>query len=360
MRILVTGGAGFIGSHFVRRLAAAGDDVVVLDKLTYAGNLANLQGVEHDFRGGDIVDPAGVAAAAAAATRSSTSPPRRTSTARSSSGADFLRTNVLGVHTLLDEARASELRLVQVSTDEVYGDIPPGRSSNEDDPLQPSSPYSASKAGGDLLVLAYVRTYGVDALITRGSNTYGPHQYPGEAPAALHHERARRRAAAGLRRRPAAPRLAPRRRPLRRHRARARATGTAGEIYNVGGGKSSRTGRSPARPRPDRRRESLIRRVDDRPGHDRRYSLDSAKLDSLGWKKQLDARPRACRRPSSGTARTATGGSRSRLRRASAPTTNGSTQRCFGAGVEVQSFLAPNNDLRPVATVDRCSGAPCC
>jgi dTDP-glucose 4,6-dehydratase len=286
VRILVTGGAGFIGSHFTRRLAAAGDDVVVFDKLTYAGNLANLHGVAHDFRGGDIVDPAGVAAAARGCD-AIVNFAAETHVDRSiSDGADFLRTNIVGVNTLLEEARASEVRLVHVSTDEVYGDLPPGRSSSEDDPLHPSSPYSAAKAGGDLLVLSYVRTHGVDALITRGSNTYGPNQYP-EKLLSLFITNA----------------LDGERLPLYGDGRQVRdwlyvedhcagidvalREGAAGEIYNIGGGEEVEN-------REITRRvleltgtdESLIRSVDDRPGHDRRYSLESAKLDSLGWKKQ--------------------------------------------------------------------------
>jgi dTDP-glucose 4,6-dehydratase len=283
VRVLVTGGAGFIGSHFVRRLVAAGDDVVVLDKLTYAGNLANLQGTSHDFRHGDVVDPNGVAAAARGCD-AIVNFAAETHVDRSiSDGADFLRTNVVGVHTLLEEARASELRLVHVSTDEVYGDLPVGRSSNEDDPLHPSSPYSAAKAGGDLLVLSYVRTHGVDALITRGSNTYGPNQYP-EKLLSLFITNA----------------LDGERLPLYGDGRQVRdwlyvedhcagielalREGAPGEIYNIGGGEEVEnreiTERVLELTGTD---ESLIRRVDDRPGHDRRYSLDTAKLESLDW-----------------------------------------------------------------------------
>jgi dTDP-glucose 4,6-dehydratase len=286
VRVLVTGGAGFIGSHFVRRLAAAGDDVVVLDKLTYAGNLANLQGISHDFRHGDVVDPTGVAAAARGCD-AIVNFAAETHVDRSiSDGADFLRTNVVGVHTLLEEARASELRLVHVSTDEVYGDLPLGRSSKEDDPLHPSSPYSAAKAGGDLLVLSYVRTHGVDALITRGSNTYGPNQYP-EKLLSLFITNA----------------LDGERLPLYGDGRQVRdwlyvedhcagielalREGASGEIYNIGGGEEVEnreiTERVLELTGTD---ESLVRRVDDRPGHDRRYSLDTAKLASLGWEKR--------------------------------------------------------------------------
>ena len=180
MRILVTGGAGFIGSHFAKRLAAAGDEVVVLDKLTYSGNRANLEGADVEFFEGDICDAGrGRRGRPPAARRSSTSPPRRTSTARSSAPPSSSRPTC-SAPTSCSATRASAgIRLVQVSTDEVYGDVAARASARaEDDPLRPSSPYSASKAGGDLQVLAAVRTFGIDACITRGANTYGPNQYP--------------------------------------------------------------------------------------------------------------------------------------------------------------------------------------
>ena len=296
MRVLVTGGAGFIGSQFVRRLAEAGDEVAVLDKLTYAGNRANLEGVEHDFHQGDIADPDAVARAAEGCD-AIVNFAAETHVDRSILGpAEFILTDVLGTQVLLDHARQHGIRHLQVSTDEVYGDIPLGADPcTEAAPIRASSPYSASKAGGDLQVLAYVRTYGVDALITRGANTYGPRQYPGEVPAALHHERVRGRAAAGVRRRQPAPRVAARRGPLRRHRART-AKGKAGEVYNVGGQERENlevvrrildlTGASP----------DLVRHVDDRPGHDRRYSLDSSKLRALGWRAAALVRRRRARR----------------------------------------------------------------
>src|SRR5579862_9131533 len=169
MRVLVTGGAGFIGSHFVHRLAAAGEQVVVLDKLTYAGNRANLDGAEHEFHHGDIADPEAVAGAAKGC-EAIVNFAAESHVDRSIVGpAEFILTDVLGTYVLLDHARERGLRYVQVSTDEVYGDVPlDAPACTEDAPLRPSSPYSASKAGGDCQVLAYVRTYGVNASITRG------------------------------------------------------------------------------------------------------------------------------------------------------------------------------------------------
>jgi dTDP-glucose 4,6-dehydratase len=284
VRILVTGGAGFIGSHFVRRLAAAGEDVVVLDKLTYSGNPANLEGVPHEFHQGDIADPAAVARAGEGA-EAVVNFAAETHVDRSILEAgDFIHTDVFGTHVLLEWARGTGARFLQVSTDEVYGDVEPGTSSREDDPLRPSSPYSASKAGGDLQVLAYVRTYGVDASISRGSNTYGPNQYPEKVvplfitnalegePLPVYGDGRQVRDwlhvddhCAGIET------------VLRQ--------GRAGEAYNVGGACELEnlavtrrilelTGASP----------DLVRHVGDRPGHDRRYSLDCTKLAGLGWR----------------------------------------------------------------------------
>jgi dTDP-glucose 4,6-dehydratase len=172
VRLLVTGGAGFIGSHFVKRMLAADEDVVVLDKFTYAGNPANLpEGI--DCHRGDIATREDVAqigpvdaivnfAAETHVDRSILGPE------------DFVRTDVLGTLVLLQAAEEMSARFVQVSTDEVYGDVEAGWSSREDDPPRPSSPYSAAKAGGDLQVHAAVRTFAVNPSITRGSNTYGP------------------------------------------------------------------------------------------------------------------------------------------------------------------------------------------
>lgn len=282
MRILVSGGAGFIGSHFVERLRQAGDEVAVLDKLTYSGNRANLPaGVE--FHEGDIAEPDDVGRAARGC-EAIVNFAAETHVDRSILRAeDFGRAEFRGTQVLLEHARESGARLVQVSTDEVYGDLEAGGSSREADPLRPSSPYSAAKAAGDLLVAAYVRTFGVDASITRGSNTYGPNQYPEKfiplfATNALDGEPL----------------------PLYGDGRQVRdwlfvddhcsgielvlREGAAGEVYNVGGGDEHEnvdvaraivelTGADPA----------LLRSVPDRPGHDRRYSLATAKLRALGW-----------------------------------------------------------------------------
>ena len=178
MRVLVTGGAGFIGSHFAKRLLAAGDDVRVLDKLTYSGNPANLDGTGIELVVGDICDPEAVAEAAAGCD-AIVNFAAETHVDRSILGAtDFGRTEFFGTQVLLEEVRRTGARFVQVSTDEVYGDLGGGGSAAETDPVKPSSPYSVAKAAGDLHIPAYARTFGVNASITRGSNTYGPNQYP--------------------------------------------------------------------------------------------------------------------------------------------------------------------------------------
>jgi dTDP-glucose 4,6-dehydratase len=283
VRILVTGGAGFIGSHFVKRLLAAGESVAVLDKLTYSGNRANLEGCDVDFLQGDICDPDAVAEAAAGCD-AIVNFAAETHVDRSILGpADFILTDVLGTQVLLDYVRNAGIsRFVQVSTDEVYGDLEAGGRSREEDPLRPSSPYSASKAGGDLEVLAYVRTYGVDASITRGANTYGPNQYPeklvplfvtnafeGE-PLPLYGDGRQVREWLHADDHCAAIELVLR-------------DGESGAVYNVGG--EERENAEVARRIVDLTGadESLIRHVDDRPGHDRRYALDDTRLRSLGW-----------------------------------------------------------------------------
>jgi dTDP-glucose 4,6-dehydratase len=283
MRILVTGGAGFIGSHFVKRLLAAGEEVVVLDKLTYSGNPANLAGCDVRLVEADIADPAAVESAAEGC-HAIVNFAAETHVDRSILGAaEFIQTDVLGTYVLLRRACATGARFVQVSTDEVYGDVEPGSSSREDDVLVPSSPYSASKAGGDLQVLAAVRTFGADASITRGSNTYGPNQYPEKVlplfatnaldgePLPLYGDGRQVRDWLHVDDHCAGIEVVLR-------------EGRAGEIYNVGAGEEHEN-----RELTDRILEytgadrSLVRHVADRAGHDRRYSLDTTKLHLLGW-----------------------------------------------------------------------------
>jgi dTDP-glucose 4,6-dehydratase len=298
MRLLVCGGAGFIGSNFVRlRLREHGDRVTVLDKLTYAGRRENLADLAEDpsfhFEQGAIEDIGAVICAF------EESPweggfdaivnfAAETHVDRSIAEPEaFLTTNALGTYTLLEVARErGPLRYVQVSTDEVYGSIEQG-SFTEDSPLRPSSPYSATKTGADLLVQSYCHTYGLEAMICRGSNNYGPWQYPEKLIPlmvlnALHGERL----------------------PVYGDGMQVRnwiyvsdfahaigrvlEHGRPGEVYNAGG--------------PDEcanievvRRileltgadESLIEHVADRPGHDRRYSLSSERVRALGWEPRV-------------------------------------------------------------------------
>jgi dTDP-glucose 4,6-dehydratase len=282
MRVLVTGGCGFIGSHFVKRLVSGGDEVVVLDKLTYSGNPANIEGVACELVEADIADPEAVARAGRGC-KAVVNFAAESHVDRSILEAgDFIRTDVYGTHVLLEWAREAGARFVQVSTDEVYGDVPMGVSSREDDPLRPSSPYSASKAGGDLQVLAYVRTYGVNASITRGANTYGPNQYPEKLiplfvtnaldglPLPVYGDGRQRREWLHAEDHCAGIELVLR-------------EGEPGGAYNVGGEELENldvvrrivelTGASAA----------LVRHVEDRPGHDRRYSVDASPLRALGW-----------------------------------------------------------------------------
>jgi dTDP-glucose 4,6-dehydratase len=289
VRLVVTGGAGFIGSNFVRFMLRRYDDleVVNLDKLTYAGNLENLRDVEGDARytfvKGDICDAAVVRAALRGAD-AVVNFAAETHVDRSISGPqDFISTDVLGTHTLLEAVRELGIaRYVQISTDEVYGSTETSSFTEESD-LAPSSPYSASKAGADLLVLAYHRTYGAPVLITRSSNNYGPWQYPEKIiPLFITNaidERALPVYGDGLNVRDwlyVDDNCAGIDAVLRK--------GDLGEVYNIGGGNEVKNlvltrqilellGKSP----------ELIRFVTDRPGHDRRYSIDCAKLQALGW-----------------------------------------------------------------------------
>src|SRR6478672_10593902 len=281
MKLLVTGAAGFIGSTYVR-LVGGEHQVRVLDKLTYAGRRENLpEGTELVV--GAIEDPA-VVREAMEGCDAVVNFAAESHVDRSIDDQDaFARTHVIGTGSLLDAARELGVsRYLQVSTDEVYGSIDSG-SFTEQSPLNPSSPYSATKAAGDLLVSAHVHTYGIEAVICRGSNNYGPRQYPEKLiPLCVLN------ALAGD--------------PLPvygdGHQVRnwlyvedfARAIdlvlrrGIPGEVYNVGG--PDETANIDVVRRilaATDRDESLIEYVTDRPGHDRRYSLSSAKLRELGW-----------------------------------------------------------------------------
>lgn len=293
--LLVTGGAGFIGSCYVRDVLGRRDGtrITVLDKLTYAGNEADLAPVRDDpelaarltFVRGDIADPAVVRplvesvdavinfAAESHVDRSILDPEA------------FLATGVIGVHVLLEACRVAvrRPRFLQVSTDEVYGHVEAGHAA-EDAPIAPRSPYAAAKAAGELLVRSYVVTHGLDALVTRGSNTYGPYHHPekliplfitnalDDRPLPLYGDGLQRRDWLYVADHAAAIDL------VLRH-------GASGETYNVAGG-AERTNRAVVALLLERLGKpwSLVREVEDRPGHDRRYAMDGAKLTALGWR----------------------------------------------------------------------------
>ncbi len=289
MRLLVTGGAGFIGSEFVRMTLREypGDSVVVLDKLTYAGNERNLDSVRADprfrFVHGDICDAATVRelasgvdvivnfAAESHVDRSLEAP------------GQFILTDVYGTFVLMDAAREhGHERFLQVSTDEVYGENNSGFSL-EGDPLQPRSPYSASKAGGELQVQAYRTSYGFPAIVTRGSNSYGPYQYPekiiplfitnaiDDRPLPIYGDGGAVRDYLYV-----------------KDHARgidcALRSGATGMDYNIGaGGETDGITVADTVLRLLGKPSSLKQFVRDRPGHDRRYALDSTRLSGLGW-----------------------------------------------------------------------------
>jgi len=292
MKILVTGGAGFIGSNFIRLVLASrkGYAVVNYDKLTYAGNLANLESVANDpnytFVRGDICD----AAALESAMRGSEAVIHFAAESHVDRSiyepSPVIQTNITGTFILLEVLRKLSVpRLVHVSTDEVYGDIPPDVFADETFPLQPSSPYSASKAAADLLVSSYVRTYGLPALITRSSNNYGPYQFPEKfVPLMITNA------------------LLDQALPIygdgRQQRdwvhvednCRGILTvlekGKTGQIYNIGG-LNIEENLSLVKDllRLMNKPESLLSYVQDRPGHDRRYALTYRKMETeLGWK----------------------------------------------------------------------------
>ena len=313
--LLVTGGAGFIGSSFVRQVLGRDDGtrITVLDNLTYAGNEANLQpafdapaqAARLRFVRGDIADPATVGplvaeadavlnfAAESHVDRSILDPEA------------FLRTGVIGVHVLLAACRAQAAavaagerrtpggdprpapRYLQVSTDEVYGSVESGRSV-ESDALAPRSPYAAAKASGELLVRSYVVTHGIDAVVTRGSNTFGPYHHPEkliplfitnaleDRPLPLYGDGLQQRDWLFVTDHAGAIECV-----LRR--------GTSGETYNIPGS-AEMTNRDVVRLLLEALGKpwSLVRTVDDRPGHDRRYALDGSKLAALGWRNKVD------------------------------------------------------------------------
>ena len=292
MKIFLTGGAGFIGSNFIRHVLSLqkGHQIVNYDKLTYAGNLANLEDVASDshysFVKGDICDAAAVEAAMRGCEAIVHFAAESHVDRSIYEPAPVIETNVTGTFILLQVARTLGVqRFVHVSTDEVYGDMPPGGFADEDSPLRPSSPYSASKAGSDLLVRSYVRTYGFPAVITRSSNNYGPYQFPekflplmitnalddkplpiyGDGKQQrdwLHVEDNCRGILAALER------------------------GRIGQVYNIGGLDveenltiARRLLHLMGKP------ESLLSYVKDRPGHDRRYALRCKKMEEdLGWR----------------------------------------------------------------------------
>jgi len=289
MHILVTGGAGFIGSNFVEYMFQKHPDyrVTVLDKLTYAGNPENFRAfsgdprfafIQGDIANDDTVDALVDGADAVVNFAAETHVDRSILDA----GA-FIETDVRGTWVLLEAARRRKLqRFVQVSTDEVYGQVDTG-SSVETDKLAPRSPYSASKAGGDMMVLAYRTTYGLPVLITRGSNTIGPRQFPekvvpvfvtnaiDDVPVPIYGDGGALRDyiyitdhCAGI--------------DTVLHQ------GVEGEVYNVGAGNHVNTiDLATAILKRLGKPESLMQFVPDRPGHDRRYSVDCAKLRTLGW-----------------------------------------------------------------------------
>jgi dTDP-glucose 4,6-dehydratase len=291
VRLLVAGGAGFIGSGYVRhRLEKRPDDsITVYDKLTYAGRRENLQGLPDDrveLVEGDIADRDAVRAAVEGCDAIVNFAAESHVDRSIESPGEFITTDVFGAYVLLEAARDAGIRHLQISTDEVYGSIEDG-SFTEDSPLDPSSPYSASKAGGDLIAAAFHHTYAAEALVCRSSNNYGPFQHPEKLiplcilnalagdPLPVYGDGEQVRNWLFVEDNCAAIDVV-----LER--------GKPGEIYNVGGPDElpnievvrkicELTGRD----------ESLIEHVTDRPGHDRRYSLSSDKVRDLGWQPEV-------------------------------------------------------------------------
>ena len=294
--VLVTGGCGFIGSNFVRYLLENDPDVAVInfDQLTYAGNLANLAGLENHpryrFVKGDITDRHAVREVVGSGVEAVINFAAESHVDRSIHDCGpFVSTNVVGTQVLLDAAREAQVpRYLQVSTDEVYGSLGPTGYFTEETPLAPNSPYAASKAAADLLVRSYVHTFGLPAVITRCSNNYGPYQFPEkliplfitnlvrDEPVPVYGDGQNVRDWIHVRDHCAAI-------------DRVWREGRVGEVYNVGG-RCERTNldlthallEAVGKPR------SLIRYVKDRPGHDRRYAIDCSKIErELGWRPQV-------------------------------------------------------------------------
>lgn len=295
MKIFVTGGAGFIGSNFIRYVVGLdqGHAIVNYDTLTYAGNLANLESIanypKYTFVRGDICDAQAVEAAMAGCDAVVHFAAESHVDRSIYEPAPVIETNVTGTFVLLQIARKLNVqRFVHISTDEVYGDIPPADFSDENWPLRPSSPYSASKAGSDLLVRSYVRTYGFPAVITRSSNNYGPYQFPekflplmitnalDDKPLPIYGDGKQQRDWLYV-----------------EDNVRGIMTvlerGRVGEVYNIGGldieenlTLAKQLLHLMGKP------ESLLTYVKDRPGHDRRYALSCQKIEKdLGWRPQV-------------------------------------------------------------------------
>ena len=291
MKLFVTGGAGFIGSNYVRHvLANTDDEVTVYDALTYAGNLSTLKDVDdsprYRFVKGNICDP-GTLEDAMAGHDAVVHFAAESHVDRSIAGPDdFINTNCFGTNIVMDTARRLEMaRVVHIGTDEVYGSVDVG-SSKEDDPLEPRSPYSASKAGSDLIALSYHHTYGLPVTVTRCTNNFGPYQFP---------EKAIPLFTTNL--------LDGKKLPLYGDGLNerdwlyvddhcsgvelVRTAGAAGEIYNIGAGNET-----PNRVLVDKLLgllgvgEEMVEYVEDRLGHDRRYSVDITKITELGWTKR--------------------------------------------------------------------------
>jgi dTDP-glucose 4,6-dehydratase len=292
MHVLLTGGAGFIGSHLADQLLERPDvRLTVLDKLTYAGNTANVEshGSDERFRfvRGDVADASVVGPLVEEADRVIHAAAESFVDRSIRDAGDFVRSNVLGTHVMLDACRRAERPMLFVSTDEVYGSTRDG-SFSEDDAMQPNSPYAATKAGGDLLCRAYHVTYGMPVTLVRGSNAFGPRQHPEKAiptfvvaalegrPLPVYGDGSNRREWLFV-----------------RDFARAVLTafdhGEPGEAYNIGGGHEvANIDLARAICQLAGAPESLIELVEDRPGHDFRYSLVWDKLAALGWKPETE------------------------------------------------------------------------